>query len=76
MNTFFTTPSLQQHPLTSFRGSSTLSIIRTYGDLLTAETTITNLKQLAAIRRKKESIHHIRQNVSSNLIKGLYDRKE
>ena len=67
---------MHDNTLTPFRGNSTLSTIRTYGDLLTAETTVTNLKQLAAIRRKKQSIHHTRPNVASNLIIGLRDRKE
>ena len=78
-NPIFTTTvpdDMHDKTLTPFKGNSTLSTIRTYGDLLTAETTVTNLRHLAAIRRKKQSIHYIRPNVTSNLIIGLYDRKE
>ena len=78
-NPIFTTTvpdDMHDNTLTPFRGNNTLSRIRTYGDLHTAETTVTNPKLLAAIRRKKQSIHHIRGNVPTNLIIGLHDRKE
>ena len=78
-NPIFTTTvpdDMHDKTLKPFTGNNTLMSIKTYGDLLTAETTLTNPKHIAAIRKKKQSIHHIRENVVSNLIMGLQDRKE
>ena len=78
-NPIFTTTvddEIHDRTITPFRGNRTLSGILTYGDLLTAETEINQHKLLAAIRRKKNSIHHVRQNVDQHLIIGLNDGKE
>ena len=61
--------------ITPFTGNKILSTIRTYGDLLHAESTLTQPKLLAALRKKKESIEYIRESVESHLIVG-YDLKE
>lgn len=61
--------------LTPFRGNRILANLRTYGDLLDATNTLTN-QLLAAVRRKIDSIEHIRDNVESHLIVGMSDRKE
>ena len=62
--------------LTPFRGNKILSTIRTYGDLLHAERTLSQPKLLAAVRKKKESIEFIRESTESHMIIGLYDLKE
>ena len=67
--------SIHDLTLTPFRGSRILGYIRTYGDLLRAETTVTQSRALAALRRKKASIDFIRDNVDTHLVVG-YDGKE
>ena len=62
--------------LTPFRGNRVLEHIRTYGDLLRAEDTITNPKWRAAVRKKIDSIEHIRENVEAHLVIGLYGQQE
>ena len=52
-----------------------MGYIRTYGDLLRAEATVTQSKTLAALRKKIASIEHIRDNVDSHLVVG-YDGTE
>jgi exonuclease III len=78
-NPIFTTTTSEEDmhdtTLTPFRGNRTLSGIRTYGDLIAAETTLEDPRLTAAVRRKKHSIHHIRENVDSDLIMGLNDGK-
>ena len=61
--------------LTPFKGNQILGGIRTYGDLLHAESTIQHPKLLAALRRKRDSIEYIRENVESHLVIG-HDLKE
>ena len=78
-NPIFTTTipeDLHDKTITPFRGNRSLSHIKTYGDLIAAEETLQNPRLKAVVRKKRESIHHIRPNVQCNLIKGLYDRKE
>ena len=78
-NPIFTTTTSEEDmhdtTLTPFRGNRILSGIRTYGDLIAAETTLEDPRLTAAVRRKKHSIHHIRENVDSDLIMGLNDGK-
>ena len=72
-NPIFTTTiddEIHDRTLTHFRRNRLLAEIKTYGDLLTAENTISQPRLKAVIRRKKESIQHIRDNVPSNLIIG------
>ena len=59
-----------------FRGNRILSDIRTYGDLLQAENNVTQPRLLAAIRKKRESIEHIRDSVESHLVVGHYQQEE
>ena len=78
-NRIFTTTvgeEVHDRTLTPFRGNRTLSGVRTYGDLLNADASITQPRLLAALRRKLESIEHIRDNVESHRIIGLSDGKE
>ena len=78
-NPVFTTTipdDMHDRTITPFRGNRALSAIKTYGDLIAAENTLEDPRLKAVVRKKKESIHHIRPNVQSNLIKGLNDRKE
>ena len=60
--------------LAPFRGNRILSTIRTYGDLLRAETALSQPLR-AAVRRKKESIEFIREATESHMIIG-YDHIE
>ena len=63
-NPIFTTTiedDMHDATITPFEGNEILRGIKTYGDLQRAETTITNSKLLAAIRRKKDLIHNIRE---------------
>ena len=62
--------------LAPFRGNRVLSAIRSYGDLLQAEISVTDPKLLAVIHRKKHSIDHVRDSVESHLVVGLSDGKE
>ena len=62
--------------ITPFRGNAILCRIRTYGDILNAENTITQPRLLAAVRRKIASINHIRDSAPSHMIIGLNDGKE
>ena len=75
---FTTTTDVEVHEktLTPFQGNGTLSRIKTYGDLLTAETTTAQPRLLAAIRRKKGMIHHVRESVEQNHLYALHDMKE
>ena len=78
-NPVFTTTvgdEIHDKTITPFFGNTVLSAIRTYGDLLKAEIETTQSRHLAAIRRKKASIHNIRQNVQDHQIVGLNDGKE
>ena len=78
-NPVFTTTiddDMHDRTLTAFQGNRIRIGIKTYGDLLQAENTINQPKLLATIRRKRQSIHHIRDNVESNLFVGLIDGKE
>ena len=78
-NPIFTTTipdDMHDMTITPFQGNRALSGIKTYGDLIAAETTLEDPRMIAVVCKKKESIHHIRPNVQSNLIKGLNDRKE
>ena len=78
-NPIFTTTiedEIHERTLTPFQGNEVLSQIRTYGDLLSAESTINQRRLLAAVQRKKSQINYIRENVKGNLIIGLHDRKE
>ena len=59
-----------------FRGNRVLERIRTYGELLQAESTLTNPKLVAAIRRKLESIHHIIDSPESHIVVGRMGGKE
>lgn len=77
-NQIFTTTvedqeDLHDRTIKPFQGNKTLAKIHTYGDLLDAD--IGNPKLKAVIRRKIESIQHIRTNVRTNLIIGR-DYKE
>ena len=67
---FTTTVDDDMHDITlkPFHGNKILAAIKTYGELLTAENTINNPKLKAVISRKIQSIHHIRDNVESNMI--------
>ena len=62
--------------LTPFRGNRALKHIRTYGDLLQAENTITSPKWRAAVRKKIDSIEHTRDNVQEHMVIGLGGQKE
>ena len=62
--------------LTPFKGNKILAKIKTYGDLLDAEKTIGQPKLLAVIRKKLQSIEHIRENVDTHRFFGLSDGKE
>ena len=78
-NKIFVTSShdeVHDKTLTPFQGNRILAGITTYGDLLDAEKTVPQPKLLAAIRRKLESIEHIRDNVDSHRFFGLSDGKE
>ena len=71
-----TDDEVHDRTLTPFRGNKVLGGIRTYGDLLQAEDTITNPRWQAAVRKKIDSIEHIRENVDAHLVIGLYGQKE
>ena len=75
---FVTTVDDEVHDktLTPFRGNKILAGLTTYGDLLNAETTVTLPRLLAAVRKKLDSIEHIRENVESHRIVGLSDGKD
>ena len=78
-NPIFTTTiedEIHERTLTPFQHNDILGRIKTYGDLLAAETTITQRRLLAAVQRKKSLINYVRENVKCNLIMGLHDRKE
>lgn len=75
-NPVFTTSvgdEVHDRTITHFRGNSILSRIRTYGDLLHAAATVTQQNLLAAIGKKKESIHHILDSGSSHSLISLVD---
>lgn len=59
-----------------FTGNKVLEKIRTYGDLLKAETTLPHPKLVATVRKKLESIQFIRESPDSHLVVGLVDGKE
>ena len=61
---------LHDRTIEPFKGNKFLSQIKTYGDLLDAEGKTNNNKLKAAIRRKLETIHHIRPEVHDDLIIG------
>ena len=73
-NPIFTTTiddeEIHDRTLKPFQGNRTLAVIKTYGDLLAAENAINQPKLKAVIKKKEESIQHIRENVESNLIIG------
>ena len=72
-NPIFTTTTeydIHDKTLRPFQGNRLLAKIKTYGDLLAAENTIIQPRLKAVIRRKKDSIEHIRDNVQCNLIIG------
>ena len=71
-----TDDEIHDKTLTPFKGNKVLSKIITYGDLLNAAGTVTQPKLMAVIRKKLESIEHIRENVESHRIFGLEDGKE
>ena len=76
---FTTTPTndeMHDPTLKPFRGNKILASIQTYGDLLRSEEEITQPRLLAVLRRKKDSIHHIRESVESHLIYSLCDGQE
>ena len=78
-NPIFTTTvegDMHDTAIKPFKGNKTLAKIKTYGDLLLAENTEINPRLLAVIRRKKDTIHHIRENEDSNVIIGLNDGKK
>ena len=58
-----------------FKGNKQLAQIITFGALLDAQTTLTEPKLKAAVRRKLESITYIRPDVDDHLIIG-HDHKE
>ncbi len=57
---------LQETTLKPFTGNQILAAIRTYGDLFNAQTSLTQPKLIAVVKRKLDSIQHIRQSVDSN----------
>ena len=75
---FVTTNEDEVHDrtLAPFRGNRILSDIRTYGDLLLAENNATHPRLVPAIRKKRESIEHIRDSVESHLVVGFYRQEE
>ena len=78
-NPIFTTTvedSIHDRTLSHFRGKGPLSKLTTYGDLLHAEITLTQPKILAALRRKRDSIHNIRDSAPFHLILSRMDGKE
>lgn len=59
-----------------FVGNKVLEKLTTYGDLLQAEASLTQPNLVAAVRKKRESIHFIRDCPEYHLIVGLIDSKE
>ncbi len=64
--------NIEEKTIKPFQGNKQLCTIRTYGDILTAETTFLPPKLNAVIKKKIESIKYIRPNVADNEIRG-YD---
>ena len=70
-NPIFTTTidnDMHDRTLKPFCGNRVLSQIKTYGDLREAERTVSCPKLKAVIRKKLQTIQHIRNTVDSNMI--------
>ena len=78
-NPIFTTAADEDSENTTikpFAGNSILVKIKTYGDILEAENTITQPKLKAVIAKKKLTIHNIRDSVETNRVVGSNEQKE
>ena len=78
-NPVFTTEvdnEVHEATIKPFQGNSTLSRIRTYGELLAAETSILCPRQRAAVRRKIQTISNIRVSEEENLIYTIKGGKQ
>ena len=64
------TDDLNERTLLPFRGNRVLCGIRTYGDLLSAENTLTQPRLLAVVRRVIASIAYIRPSVPDDEVLG------
>ena len=67
---------IHDYTIQSFRGNALLSTIRTYGDLIQAESKLTSPRLQAAVRKKLDSIHNIRDSVDRHHTLSLVDGKE
>ena len=65
---------IQKRTLKPFRGNLVLEGIRTYGELVDAATSLPDLRLRAAVRRKLDSIRHVRGSVLADEIVG-HDHK-
>ena len=77
-NPIFTTTvdnEVHEYTIKPFEGSSILSQIKTYGDLLAAENTVQNRKLKAAVRRKINLIHNISPSEDANVIYATKEGK-
>ena len=66
-----TETEVHEETIRPFQGNRVLEGIRTYGDLLAAENTVQSPRLKAAIRRKIESIHNIRDSEESHVIYSI-----
>ena len=71
-----TETEVHEETIRPFQGNRVLQGIRTYGDLLAAENTVQSPKLKAAIRRKIDSIHTIRDSEESNIIYSIKGQKK
>lgn len=70
-NPIFTTTlddEVHEETIKPFRGNKLLSTIKTYGDLLDAENSVQCPRLTAAVRKKVQSIHNIRESEEEHLI--------
>ena len=78
-NPIFTTTvdnEVHEDTIKPFQGNRLLSTIKTYGELLAAENSISCPRLKAAVRRKIDSIHNIRDSENENIIYTLKGGKE